>query len=799
MSLLTAELRKVWGNRVFPMLLAVLVAANLLLLWMGTRPTANQPPAAAYHAVGADVAALGSDMAAKGDFLHGKLDEAESLLNLENYYRNLAYGNSVYLQHYREENATLFNQYEQMYLDKSYTLYTDSLTMEYRLFAQLVNEYDTVAGYTDFLDSVQTKANQLAGISIFQNDETGYDLKNIEVTAAVYAGLGETAIDYYPQKGLYTAISYAFTDLILLASMLVLALLLVRQERDSGLLSLVRSLPGGRLQTALAKLGAFALSLLAVLALLYGVNLAYCAATFGLGPLTRTIQSVPALMRCTMQITVGQYLFRFLLAKWAGAFVMGLWVMLAALVARRAAAGWAAALAGPLVMFGIRAAIPATSRLNVIKYANLASLLQTNELLGNYRNLYWFGSPIGLPLVEWTAAVVYGGALGFGFCWVFARAQLLSAAKRGFLLGLRHKTHATSIYKEEARKLLLLNGAALVLAAFAGFGIYQGVTAESYIGPDEIYYAYYMKHISGPFTQESYDWLEQQGEEFAPLLEGNSAASGVPYDVFSLRQKYIVYNQIINQNINYYLKEHPGAWLVYESGYRELFGFAGDADVQDTLLAGLACALCFSGLFSMERRGGMETILCTTPLGRKRTVRAKLAVSAGVAVLIAAASCLPHLIQVLRDYGLPVLFAPAMSISEFESLPAFVTLSDVLLFWFVCRIAACLCMGAITLTLGRVFGNLLPALFVSAVGYCLPALLSLSGMDGGIEWLGFWPLFHAANFFTTQGYAGEKGLPYNNAWVILLLLVVVLLGTATLWGYLRDCYEWKGSILDAAS
>ena len=76
-----------------------------------------------------------------------------------------------------------------------------------------------------------------------------------------------------------------------------------------------------------------------------------------------------------------------------------------------------------------------------------------------------------------------------------------------------------------------------------------------------------------------------------------------------------------------------------------------------------------------------------------------------------------------------------MSISEFESLPAVFTLSDVLLFWFVCRIAACLCMGSITLTLGRVFGNLLPALFVSAVGYCLPALLSLSGMDGGIEWL----------------------------------------------------------------
>ena len=119
--------------------------------------------------------------------------------------------------------------------------------------------------------------------------------------------------------------------------MLLLALILVRQERDSGLLSLIRSLPGGRLKTAIAKLAAFAARLLVVLMVLYGVNLAYCSASFSLGPMNRTIQSVPALMRCTMQITVGQYLLRFLLAKWAGAFVMGLWVMLAALLLSYAA------------------------------------------------------------------------------------------------------------------------------------------------------------------------------------------------------------------------------------------------------------------------------------------------------------------------------------------------------------------------------------------------------------------------------------------------------------------------------
>ena len=154
--------------------------SNQVLYCSGWAPALPpiSPHAAAYRAVGADLAAQSSDMAAKGDFLHGKLDETESLLRLENYYRDLAYGNSVTLQYYREQNADLFDAWEQTYHDKTYTLYTDSLSLDYALLSQLVSEYDTVAGYGDFLDSVQTKAGQLAGISIFQNDETGYDLKN---------------------------------------------------------------------------------------------------------------------------------------------------------------------------------------------------------------------------------------------------------------------------------------------------------------------------------------------------------------------------------------------------------------------------------------------------------------------------------------------------------------------------------------------------------------------------------------------------------------------------------------------
>ena len=200
MSLFFAELRKIWGGRVFPVLLAILASANLLLLWMGTRPTAKQPPASAYRAVGVELS--DKTMEEKRAYLHDKYTEIESLVKIGQYYRELAYG-GYGLTQYRQDNAAMFDAYEQEYTDKTYTLFTDNLNTEYRLFSQLQSEYDTVAAYSDFLDGVQTKASQLSGISIFQNDRTGYDLKNIELTAQVYAGLTETPIDYYPQKGLY--------------------------------------------------------------------------------------------------------------------------------------------------------------------------------------------------------------------------------------------------------------------------------------------------------------------------------------------------------------------------------------------------------------------------------------------------------------------------------------------------------------------------------------------------------------------------------------------------------------------
>ena len=104
--------------------------------------------------------------------------------------------------------------------------------------------------------------------------------------------------------------------------------------------------------------------------------------------------------------------------------------------------------------------------------------------------------------------------------------------------------------------------------------------------------------------------------------------------------------------------------------------------------------------------------------------------------------------------------------------------------------------ACIFLWLGQKLGNLLAALFVSAVGYCLPALLALSGMSNGIEWLVFSPLCHAAALCQTQG-TNAAGAPYNLLWVPIFLVVVAAALAWAIGNDLTEAYEWAGVDLDA--
>ena len=755
--LAAAELRKIWRSRFFLTALGVLLAANLFLLWFGTQRAPGSAPASAYRALEAQTAGMGMDEL--DIFLHGELACAEALSHIDYTLRTEAYLGGKQDEALRAQYAEDFARYYGAYAAGDFLHYAPTLAQEYRFLDGICLEFEQADGYEAFLDSIDQKAQQLSQISIFAQSESGYDMANIRATAEAFAGMRGTAIQYYPQKGLVTALDFALTDVVAVFAMVLIATVLVRAERDGGLLALVRSAPAGRLQTAGAKLLALAASLGLVLACLYGTNLAYCGGLYGLGPLSRTIQSVPALMRSTWKLTVGQYLGCFFLAKWAAAFICGAGVLTAMLLARRLFTGALGALGLIGANLLIRSAIPATSRWNVVKYANLVSLLRTNELLGGYRNLYWFDAPVPLLAVACAAAAAFLALFAAAFCLAFSRCYFVPARRRAGVRRLRRAPAFTTPLRQEAYKLFWMQGAAVLLALFGAFQVYTAQTAESYIDADEIYYRYYMQNVQGPLTQESVDWLAGQNEEFEPIYHLNAAlAAGEiapsEYQMLlsgyaGLQQKMGVFQRAVARA--QVLGEKPRMQMVYETGWLRLFDVQDAQDLADTLWLALLCAVCFSGLFAMERQTGMARVIGTTPLGRAHTVRCKLIVTAACCGALTALSLLPRFWVAVRDYGLGAWLAPVYSIGQYAAAPE-IPLFLMAFLLAAGRFAAVLAMAMATLWLSQRIGNTFGAMFASLGLFALPVLLALAGL-GGMKWCSMYVPVHLCALLAQPGGA----------------------------------------------
>ena len=85
------------------------------------------------------------------------------------------------------------------------------------------------------------------------------------------------------------------------------------------MLELTFTLPAGRGASALAKLAAVAFSLFAGVVCLYGMNLIYFGNLYGMGSLSRSVQSLPSLVSCIWRLNIGQYIMLFVFGKWLGA------------------------------------------------------------------------------------------------------------------------------------------------------------------------------------------------------------------------------------------------------------------------------------------------------------------------------------------------------------------------------------------------------------------------------------------------------------------------------------------------
>ncbi len=789
--LILAELKKLIKNRSFLLYLLLLAVVNLFLIWFFNEPSTHNSPQQAYREMSEDLAGL--SMEEKGEFINQRFEytEAMYLLNELYSYGNINGTDDEYYKGMQELNADAIENYAGEYAKGVELSYTDSLGEEFAFINEIHAEYRQVAGYDEFLTEIEEAGNNLSSISIFA-DEDSYDNKNIVSTQLAYEGMRGTEIDYHPQKALMTATDFVATDIVLVFAMILISFALIQKEKETGLLRLIRCTAGGKAKTALAKVVALAVTLLGVVFIFYGINLIFCGVSYGLGDLTRSVQSVPDLMRSTLNLSVGGYIIVFMITKWMAALIIGLWILLSMLIANRLITGMLLSLTLPIGFYLVRGAISATSTLNVLRYANPISYLQTDEILGSYRNLYWFGGVVSMVTVEFLSAVILSVIILFVFFILFRYGQFAVMGRNMLYLPRLKKFKLTSVFKTEWRKVLLLGGGLpviIIALIYQGYGLYSYNVYQD--GSDYIYRDY-MEKLGGTLTEEKGEFLASEEKRFEEIaeLEKQLRYGMISEYQFNLMlsynyyeyEEYKVFNDVLARVS--YVSQNPGAQLLYDSGYRMLFeldetGFS--KGFESSIIAILMTVVILGGYFSIERISGVRRILYSTPLGREQTVITKLINSAVICIIIAIITTLPPILEMLKMYGIDGLLSSAKSIPEYSSLPFFISILAVIIFEFILSLIAIAFVAAVTLTISQYNDSYITVVMSSFTIFLMPMILTFIGLPL-VSFITVYPQFNYAKLLS-------QGLLWAAAPIFFAAVMCYV--TYILCGRMIDKYCWN--------
>lgn len=737
--LIGTELYKLWMKKSFLVVVFLLAVANVFFLWHDNAGESGEIPASAYRKMTENMS--GMTMEEKDDYLKRCKNRLQIIAS----------------EGVSEESL----------------IFTNDVNSESRFLSEIQKEFEEVNGYGEFLESVLNKADQLSQISIFQSDddETSYNQKCIDMDKETYSKLTDIETDYEPQKGLMTALSFDFTDKILLIFMMFLSFVLIYDEKNQGLLRLIGVTPGGRVKTGAAKFAAQSLSLAFMVCMLYGVNLGICARLYGLGDLSRSLQSVPDLMHSTWQISVTGYLGLFLLAKCAAAIIIGLLTALMVLWLQHMISGFLAVFAFLAVGELAYHHISAVSSIGAIKYLNLSALADTNDLLGTPQFLNFFDHPFRKAGVEAVLAMILFVLLLTLFMVKF-RTCAEHKRNSGKLLRVKWDAYLgrpwTRLFHFEIYKHMALLGGLAVSLVYLGMTAYQTHAASYYVGTQEYYFRQYTQAVEGRFTEEKYETLLKLSEDFDVLYALETAydqgavsadtyaSAEAAYGNLALQKK--IFEEVIEDRIGY-LETRPDAQIVYESGYRLLFDLDDLNDLSQMLYLFVFVIVSCCGIFALEKQTGMSSVVLTTPLGRRKTFCKKLGTAAVISILYSGISLIPMIVWAMRDYGIANFNAPLQSIHVYGSVPAWIKIWMLMAFLYLCRCLCVFVVSVLTCWLSQRFEHMVTAAFMSLVLMCLFPFLALFGIDE-MSWMSMYPLFHLASM-------SVKGDVYRISWLYL--------------------------------
>ncbi len=575
-------------------------------------------------------------------------------------------------------------------------------------------------GYQDYVNGTLDNATKLAVLGMF-GDEDSYSHRNILKTYEDFERMQDIEVSLGENRGV---IAYTNLDItaFLLAGFGVMLVLMFTDGYKKGLNLLTFSTMKGRRTLGAWRVGLLAGALLVMAVAMYLSNILMVDIMYPFRGFDRPIQSVPEFYKCTLRISIGEYLVILGFIKYLGALSISLLFLALISIFRNSLGG---IIAGVILLIEaiLNSIVAPMSRVNHLRFLNIFNVLKQNDGFLYYLNLNMFGKPMGLLKVQvivvalmiCSLALISIMAMGFkepeGVPMIRSLADRIS---RFFSL----KRPCLPRFMWEAHKILWSQGGILILILVMYLAISASLKTNYADFTSRAEIMYYDEY-KGPISVEKYEEVAAYEKKLTKYYNNalsnieKYSANPVKYGeqldrnkqrVRELELKLPALRRVL-ANLEYgakYEAEHGKQLsLVKPFSYDMLLRLDYKTYYRNLLYCFLCEVLIFSGVMTYEKKSGTVVLLRSQPYGRGAVNRNKLL---WVLILAGVVSVPVHLIQfVLIGRVMPYdgLDEVVQSIEILKDFPLRINIRCFLWGLYAVRALMAAAVGAVVMLIGR--------------------------------------------------------------------------------------------------
>ncbi|PWJ09864.1 hypothetical protein [Ruminococcus flavefaciens] len=630
------------------------------------------------------------------------------------------------------------------WLDEQLSDFSQATQYKWTAMAELRDECESVLTYKDFLESIDSQAKSMTSISIFAKPDT-FNYRSILKTPPAYKNVQDVVPGFDRSQGIILATDNSFTDILCGFIVLFAVLSVMLSDREQGMSGLLFSLKRGRGYLLLTKLATLGVTVFLAVLLLCAENIFISSYLYGLGDLSRPIQSLSGFIGCNLKINIWQYLILYVLFKFIAIFCIGVVLSLIAVNTKNTVSFYGIS-ATILVIEGVLyALIHPLSIYSVFHYINIIAFTKVNEIFCNYKNINFFEYPVPLIPTSISALLIFtlvGGGLS---AYIYSKKRNLEFRKIGLKMkyGRSNKVHSQIWYT--LYKSLILQKGALVIALFIAVAGFMSHNFMKKYDPSDVYYQYYTEKTKGPINADTIEFFENESARFSDLQSQlNEIQQNEP-------NNYTKMNELSKQlapNMGFVpayerlqqIKNIDGAYMFYDTGYKRAFGKAGyDDDMKYALAAVLLLVFLVSPLIANDNKYKMSFIISSTTSGKRSYLRRNVLAVAIYGLLAALLWIVPYSVTVSQYYGHSGLGGSLRSITDFISLPVNMKVWQYLLLVAVLRTLFVILSALVMLWVSSRCRNTTAAVLINFAIFALPIIIYLLGAKAMVN-VGFCPL-----------------------------------------------------------